>query len=306
MPKPPEDLQGKSAPQSQRSYDRTKPRAENGSYIFTVKSIRDLGYVESKFHQDVEEGSGGKPMLRVVVEGAQPGGDAFVLSRDITHSYDKRSILCLLAVAILGVDLKDEDVVIDYRQLPRGQFLGQVKSRKYHPKGDDGNPQEDVDNYFTEWFGEPMALPAGVAGAPAPAREAADPGPDRVSEPVEPGAEIAIAGSTITKAVWDDVGPLLREMLDKYFNGRPHEMRTYLVGKGEAEFTGDLQGHAEAITSWMHERGGGPQDVVFNFRDRSNADAEDLGLALKQFLAMWGNEAVDAPGDDADPDDLPF
>ncbi len=299
MPRPPGDLQGPSAPSRRGGTDPTKPRAPDGSHIFTVRSIKDIGWVESKFHEDTEDGSGGKPTLRVVIEGGLPDGGTFILARDVTHSYDPRSILCQMGAAILGIDPNDETVELDYKQLVRGRFLGEVKSRTYHPKGDDGNRMEDVTHYFTEWKGAPLALPAELRNgqpAAAPAREAADPG--ATAQP----SNTFIAGSTITKDVWEPIAPKLHKLLYEYFKGSTTDLHAYLTDDNEGHLMGDLQANADVIASWLRVRG--PADVVFNFRNRSDADAEDLSMALDLFLALWAEDATAQP--EREPDDLPF
>lgn len=153
MPRPPGDLP--NAPSGGATQDRTKPRAPDGTYRLTIGGIKDRGWVSGKF------GDSDRPELRVTVNGDLADGGSFTLIRDITHSYDPRSILSLLGAAVLGIDPNDEDAELDWRKLVRGRFLGTLKSRKYHPKDDGGNPREDVDYYFTEWKGDPQALPAG-------------------------------------------------------------------------------------------------------------------------------------------------
>ena len=153
MPRPPGDLP--NAPTGGATQDRTRPRAPDGTYRLTIGGIKDRGWQEDRF------GGPDRPELRVTVNGDLQTGESFTLVRDITHSYDPRSILSLLGAAIFGIDPNDEDAELDWRKLVRGRFLGTLKSRSYHPKDDEGKSQEDVTHFFTEWKGDPQALPVG-------------------------------------------------------------------------------------------------------------------------------------------------
>ncbi len=298
MPQPPTGVAGPAS--SSKARDRTKPLAPEGSYVFRVKAIRDLGWVKSKFSTSEGRSESDRPMLRVFVEANLPdGAGTFTLMRDVTHSYDARSILCLLGGVILGIDPNDKSAELDYRKLVQGQFMGQVLSRSYHPR-EDGVEDETTLHYYTEWRGPPLPVPAGMEGA-APARrdsapeqhEPADPGPDATHK--KPGG-IAIPGSEITPEVWTEVAPVLRRVFDTYFTGDAGQMHAYFK---RGDFGNGHEQHASVVLGFLEERG--PNDVRFTFAHRADADARDLQKALEVFEKSWQHNVDVQP-----PPVLPF
>lgn len=302
MPRPPEDLQGPSAPSSRQQRDRTAPIAPDGTYQLRIKSMRDVGWVQSRFSsRETGEQEGDKATIRTVVEGDLPGGGVFAVRRDLTHSYDERSILSKLGAVILGIDPQDKEAVLDWRQLVQGRFLGQIKSRGYHPRTD-GEVDESVTHWWTDWKGDPLVLPAGANDAPTapdqptPATGAnGDPGPGGARDTAP---QIVVPGSQITAASWTATGPVLRRVFDQFFSKSAIEMLNYFNGR---EFANGYAEHAETILSFLNQRG--PTEARFNFTGRSDADAEDFGKALEAFERRW-NISDSGPG--PDPDDLPF
>jgi hypothetical protein len=252
-------------------------------------------------------------MLSVRVSGANPAtGEMFSLIREIKNNYDSRSTLMLMAKAILGTDLNDDNAEVDYRQMVKGQFMGEVKSRDYHPKDEStGEPNEAVTHYWCEWRGAPLAIPSALRAmndaALAQRREQppprsrggdGDPGPEG---PRDVSSAPAIKGSYITKAALDEVGPVIRRVLDGHFEGNDFSaMRAYFTSATVRALEAPLVKRADVILSFLVD---GPDGRVgMSFSHRADPDMRDLGEALKVFEDRWKPEA----GAGGDSDDLPF
>ncbi len=295
MPRAPEGLSGPSAP-ARNERDRTVPVAPDGTYEFRIKAVKDLGWVKDKFSKSGND----KPALRVTVESEQPdGGAKFTLSRDITHSYDARSILSKLGGIILDVDPNDKEAELDYRRLVDGRFLGMLQSREYHPRVD-GDEQTDVTHFFSEWKGDPIPLPR--ASGPQPTAP-----PPSTSAPVQQPKPAATngwtaawegqpQGSTIGEPLWTEVAAKLREMLDRFDS--VSGMHAYIA----QPFDSGFDQHGDVIQSFFRERG--PNDVVFNAAGKTDNHAADLSVSLSAFLDYWKTDRA-ADGEDIS-DDLPF
>lgn len=113
----------------------------------------------------------------------------------------------------------------------------------------------------------------------------------------------------VTKETWSGVAPVLRQLVDRFFDGSLVEMRGQferMLKEFREQDSSDGIERVERVLEWVTVNEDG--DVKFSVKERTDQDAiyfrDDL-VALGQFLEIAGEQTTEDDGL-VDPDDLPF
>lgn len=335
MPRPPAGATGLGASTSRST--RVDTQIE-GSKIFVVTKLVDIGYLTNRFDVNPEA----EPMRSLVVHGVfEHGGVPVEAASDERLSFDPRANMVKYLTAARGGGEPADDEVVDFGEIVGRPVQVSVKSVPVR----DGNGfwlRLSAPTALIEGTPIPECLAAYVA-APDIAREPfrwlneeqlaqvkrklgperqVNGGANEQRPPATGPTAIAIPGSQITNAGWEEPAKVLRRVLDGRFHGDISLMYEYFQREMSAgdPIAVDVLGFMGVRESDEH--------IVFRFAGRSDADAKDLGDALVKFeksgppkkeapaagapaAAAPDEPAPEGPGEpdesgEVDPDDLPF
>ncbi len=317
MPRPPAGATGVGGGGVSRS--TSSDVAIEGSKIFVVRELVDIGYLRNRFDTNVDA----EPIRSLVLRGVLVhDGQTIDVNTDERISFDPRANLTKYLAAVRGGATVPDDEVVDFNEIVGTPIQVTVKS---HPvKNGTGfwlrisDPASLIEGMPTPDVLQPYCLPADgtfvwleedrLAEIKRKLGPVVEKGSEQERPPDRSDGAIAIDGSEITNGVWREVAPVLRRVLGDRFEGQITAMHDHFETAMQG---GDAK--AADVLGFIGAKDTDPAAIVFKFGGRTDADARDLAAALE---ALEESEDEDEPsgtaaidpadaGGDVEPGDLP-